>query len=208
MVDDSTSISWESVYNISHSWMDVLIFMSFYLESCVWPDAICDSCRSKELRQIASDYATSLPMVITGDESWIYGYPEIAESKLTEAKKGDRRRGKSRACSSVLSHQGDCWQRIRPGRPNSQLCILMWLFLWWLRRLRPKIWWQKKSWLLPHDNALFHTSFFTRDFFFFLPKTNMTIFPHPLYSPDLAPCDFLCFPQLKIKMKGRHFDTI
>jgi hypothetical protein len=31
---------------------------------------------------------------------------------------------------------------------------------------------------------------------------------HPLYSPDLAPCDFSLFPQVKIKLKGRHFDTI
>ena len=31
--------------------------------------------------------------------------------------------------------------------------------------------------------------------------------PHPPYSPDLAPCDFL-FPKLKLRMKGRRFDTI
>jgi hypothetical protein len=77
--------------------------------------AISDSCRSKELRQIASDDATSLSVVITGDESWIYGYePETAtvlpmeKLKLTETQKSDRPRGKSRACSSILSHQGDC----------------------------------------------------------------------------------------------------
>jgi hypothetical protein len=37
---------------------------------------------------------------------------------------------------------------------------------------------------------------------------NMTVTPHPPYSPDLAPCDFSLFPRLKIKLKGRHFDTI
>jgi hypothetical protein len=31
-------------------------------------------------------------------------------------------------------------------------------------------------------------------------KTNMTVVPHPQY--------FSLFPQLKIKLKGRHFDTI
>jgi hypothetical protein len=30
-VDDSTSISMESAYKISRSWVDVLIFTSFYL---------------------------------------------------------------------------------------------------------------------------------------------------------------------------------
>jgi hypothetical protein len=34
----------------------------------------------------------------------------------------------------------------------------------------------------------------------------MTVIPHPPSSPDLAPCDF-SVPQLKIKLKGCHFDT-
>jgi hypothetical protein len=36
----------------------------------------------------------------------------------------------------------------------------------------------------------------------------MTVVPHPPYSPDLTPCDFSLLPRLKIKMKGRRFDTI
>jgi hypothetical protein len=43
------------------------------------------------------------------------------------------------------------------------------------------------------DNALSHTSFFTREFFF---TKNITLVPHPPY--------FCLFPRLK----GRHFDTI
>jgi hypothetical protein len=30
----------------------------------------------------------------------------------------------------------------------------------------------------------------------------MAVIPHPLYSPDLAPCDFFLFPKLKLKLKG------
>jgi hypothetical protein len=37
-VNDSTCISWESVYKISRSWVDVLIFAPFYMKSCIWPD--------------------------------------------------------------------------------------------------------------------------------------------------------------------------
>jgi hypothetical protein len=58
---------------------------------------------------------------------------------------------------------------------------------------------------LDHDNAPSYTSFFTREF---LTKNNMTVIPHPPYSPDLAPCNFSLFPQLKIKLKGYHFNTI
>jgi hypothetical protein len=72
-----------------------------------------------------------------------------------------------------------------------------------VRRLRPEIWRQKK-WLLHHYNAPSHTSFFSREF---LTKNNMTVVPHPDYSPDLAPCDFSLLPRLKIKLKGRQFDT-
>jgi hypothetical protein len=36
----------------------------------------------------------------------------------------------------------------------------------------------------------------------------MTVMPHPPYSPDLAPCDFFLFPKLKMKLKGRRFQTL
>jgi len=32
--------------------------------------------------------------------------------------------------------------------------------------------------------------------------------PQPPYSPDLSPCDFFLFPQLKNHLKGRHFGTL
>jgi hypothetical protein len=31
--------------------------------------------------------------------------------------------------------------------------------------------------------------------------------PHPLYSPDLAPCDFFLYPKMKLWLKGCSFDT-
>jgi hypothetical protein len=30
---------------------------------------------------------------------------------------------------------------------------------------------------------------------------------HPPYSPDLAPCNFVLFLKMKLKLKGRQFDT-
>jgi hypothetical protein len=35
----------------------------------------------------------------------------------------------------------------------------------------------------------------------------MAIIPHPPHSPDMAPCDFFLFPKIKLKLKGRRFDT-
>jgi hypothetical protein len=31
--------------------------------------------------------------------------------------------------------------------------------------------------------------------------------PHPTYSPYLALCEFFLFPKIKLKLKGRRFDT-
>jgi hypothetical protein len=36
----------------------------------------------------------------------------------------------------------------------------------------------------------------------------MVIVPHPPYSPDLAASDFALFLKLKIKLKGRRFETV
>jgi len=42
----------------------------------------------------------------------------------------------------------------------------------------------------------------------FLAKHNIPWLSHPPYSPDLAPCDFFLFPQLKKTMKDRRFHYI
>jgi hypothetical protein len=42
----------------------------------------------------------------------------------------------------------------------------------------------------------------------FVTNSNTDIVPHLPYSPDLAPCDFALFPKLKMKLKGRHFETV
>jgi hypothetical protein len=36
----------------------------------------------------------------------------------------------------------------------------------------------------------------------------MALIHYPPYSSDLAPCDFFLFPKMKLKLKGRRFDTI
>jgi hypothetical protein len=73
-----------------------------------------------------------------------------------------------------------------------------------VRRKRPELW-RNHNWLLHHDNAPTHTSLETKEF---VTNSNMVIVLHPPCLPDLAPCDFALFPKLKMKLKGRHFDTV
>jgi hypothetical protein len=42
----------------------------------------------------------------------------------------------------------------------------------------------------------------------FLAAKNVAAVPHPPYSPDLAPCDFLLFPRMKSKLKGHRFQNV
>ncbi|PNF41538.1 hypothetical protein B7P43_G12319 [Cryptotermes secundus] len=72
-----------------------------------------------------------------------------------------------------------------------------------MRRKRPEKW-RTNNWVLHHDNARPHTADIVQEF---LAKNKMAVVPHPPYSPDLAPCDFFLFLKMKIKLKGRRFDT-
>ena len=58
---------------------------------------------------------------------------------------------------------------------------------------------------LLHDNAPSHRSIIVRNF---LASKGVVVLDHPPYSPDLAPCDYFLFPKLKMKPKGKRFDTI
>ena len=73
-----------------------------------------------------------------------------------------------------------------------------------LRRKRPDQW-RNNTWLLHHENASAHAVLLTRRF---LTDNNMTVVPHSPCSPDLAPSDFLLFPKLKMKLKGRRFQPL
>ena len=55
---------------------------------------------------------------------------------------------------------------------------------------------------LLHDNALAHTSAIITAF---LKKEKVTVLPHPPYSQDLVPCDFVLFPKLKAFLAGRKY---
>ena len=57
--------------------------------------------------------------------------------------------------------------------------------------------------LLQHDNAPAHTSRKVKQKLQELP--GIEVFPHPAYSPDLAPSDFHLFRSLAHFLRGRKF---
>lgn len=66
--------------------------------------------------------------------------------------------------------------------------------------------WRNRNWLLHHNNAPVHT--FPRRRRSLKKKKqpkNMAIVPHPLYSPDLAPCDFALFLKIETEAERTPF---
>jgi len=72
-----------------------------------------------------------------------------------------------------------------------------------VRRKRPEKW--VNGFILHYDSAPSHTSLLVWQF---LSNKNITMFPYPPYSPDLAPCNFWLFPKVKMTMKGKRFESI
>ena len=75
-----------------------------------------------------------------------------------------------------------------------------------LREFRKRFCWRRPAlfklgqWHFHQVNAPVHNSILVTDY---LTKMGIKTVPHPLYSPDLAPCDFCLFP----KLRGCHYET-
>ncbi|UYV77231.1 hypothetical protein LAZ67_15000188 [Cordylochernes scorpioides] len=61
---------------------------------------------------------------------------------------------------------------------------------------------QSQQWKLLHDNAPTHKANFVMDY---STKHSVVVLSHPPYSPDLYPCEYFYFSNLKLALKGRRF---
>ena len=71
-----------------------------------------------------------------------------------------------------------------------------------LSQLRQEI--ARKKWGLLQDNAPAHTS---QDAMTAATECGFEIFPHPPYSPDMAPSDFCLFPKRKSHLCGTQYGS-
>lgn len=169
----------------------------------------------ESLNEVNND-AELLKRLITGDETWVYGYD--VETKVQSSqwrRSGSPRPKKARQVRSnvkvmltvFFDFNGIVHHEFLPQGQT----INKEYYLQVQRRLREAIrkkrpdLWQNNSWLLHHDNAPAHTSLLVREF---LAKHKTVTMPQPPYSPDMAPCDFFLFPKIKRTLKGRRFASI
>jgi len=173
--------------------------------------AIC-----QELRQRAVDDPSFMSRVITGDESWVYGYdPETKQQSSQWKSPGSPRPKKARqsrrATKSMLIVFFDIRGIVNHEFVPEYQTVNAEFYCNVLRRLREDI--RRKrpelccagNWLLHDDNAPSHRDLVTREF---LAHKGIITLPNPPYSPDLAPCDFFLFPKMKLQLKGRRFDRV
>lgn len=71
-----------------------------------------------------------------------------------------------------------------------------------LMKKRPHL--AKKKVLFHHDNAPAHSSAIATAK---LVELRYELLPHPPYSPDLAPCNFFLFPNMKKWLGGKRFTS-
>ena len=164
---------------------------------------------SQELHANANGNENFLKNIITGDETWVYGYD--VETKMQSSQwmgKGSPRPKKARMSQSnikVMLVVFFDWKGIvhhefvpRGQAVNKQLyqevlaCLMD-----AVRRKRPELW-ENQTWMLHHDNAPAHTSLLVCSY---LAKHQTSVVPHPPSSPDVTQADFSCFPNLKPLLK-------
>jgi len=171
---------------------------------------------SQELLDCVSVDENFLKTIVTGDETWVYGYDVETKAQSSQwMKQGSPRPKKarmSRPNMNVMLLVFFDWQGIthqefvpRGQTVNKEFYVAVLKHLREaVRRMRPQLW-TNQSWVLHHDNAPARSWFLVRNF---LAKNETTVVPQPFYSPDLAPADFFMFRKLKSTLKGRCFDTI
>ncbi|KAJ4442248.1 hypothetical protein ANN_12114 [Periplaneta americana] len=155
-----------------------------------------------------------LNTVITGDESWVYGYGPETKRQSSQWKHPESPRPRKRQVRSKIKVMLTVFFDVR-GIVHHEYALegqmvtkeyyhdVLWRLRDAVRRKRPDMW-MANNWHLHHDNAPAHSSQLIHTF---LAKHGITTVRQPPYSVDLAPCDFWLFPKLKTPLKGSRFES-
>jgi len=147
---------------------------------------------SQELLANANGNENFLKNIITGDETWVYGYD--VETKMQSSQwmgKGSPGPKKARMSRSkikvllvaIFDRKGFVHHEFVPRGQmvNKQLYQEVLARLGdAVHRKRPELW-ENQTWMLHHDNAPAHASLLIRSY---LAKHQTSVVPHPPCSPD------------------------
>ena len=155
-----------------------------------------------------------LESLVTMDEMWVSFYtPELKSQSMQWLPVGAAAPKKAKTTTSTkkllfiafFDFEGLIYQHFVPPKQtiNSVYYIeVLSKFLKHLNEKRPdKV---KNGWLFHQDNARPHVSRATMEF---MAKRKIKLFEHAPFSPDLAPCDFYLFPELKKCLAGHRYES-
>ncbi|GFY13981.1 mariner Mos1 transposase [Trichonephila clavipes] len=151
--------------------------------------------------QSASDDPEFMKLIITGDESWVYGYdPETKQESSQWNPPGSPRPKKARQVRSKIKVMlivfFDADGIVHPEHAPQGQTVNKEFYLDVMRKLREAVrrkrpvLWASSRWMLHHDGAPAHTANLVQHF---LTKPGTIQVAHPPYSPDMAPSDFSSF---------------
>ncbi|PNF42337.1 hypothetical protein B7P43_G03673, partial [Cryptotermes secundus] len=170
---------------------------------------------AQDMLECANRDPEFLKTVITGDESWVYGYDTETKVQALQWKHPTSTRPKNapqvRSNVNVIltvffDYRGVVHHKYAPlGQTvNKEYYKEVLRHLRdAVRRKRPKLW-EARNWQLHHDNDPVHSSHLIQGF---LAKHGIPLVRQAPYSPDMAPCDFWLFQRLKTPLKGSRFDS-
>lgn len=153
--------------------------------------------------------------IVTGDETWIYAYDPETKQQSTVWVFDDEPPPTKVVRSKSMDKQMVAVFFRRTGIiavipvPKGKTVNAQWYTGVCLPQVFEKLHEQRPSAgvrgiLLHHDNAPAHTAARTIDF---LHDAGVQLVSHPPYSPDLAPCDFNLFGEVKNKLRGKRFQS-
>ncbi len=170
---------------------------------------------AQDLLDCANSDSDFMNTIITGDETWVYGYdPETKFQSSQWKHHTSPRPKKARQVRSNVKVILTCFfdsngivhhEYAQAGQTiNKEYYLEVMRHLRdAVRRKRPKMW-AAQNWQLHHDNAPAHFAHLIQTY---LAKNNTPLVRHPPYSPDMASCDFWLFPKLKTTLKGKRFES-
>ena len=215
-IAEMVGISTERVHNILHE------FLGMRKLSARWVPRLLtvDNKRNREttlklcLDMFKRNPREFLRRFITVDETWIHHYtPEMKEQSKQWTSPGERAPKKAKTVPSAgkvmatvfWDSQGVIFiDYLQKGKTITGLYYseLLGRFDEALQKKRPRL--QRKKVLFHHDNTPPHSSHIVAAK---LAELRYELLPHPPYSPDLAPCDFFLFPNMKKWLGGKRFTS-
>lgn len=215
-IADELRISKERVHHIVHEELDFTKRSARWVPRLLTPDMKLMRLRASKagLERIQHNPKDFWRRIVTVDETWIHYYtPESKEQSKQWMRKGEKAPVKAKTTKSAEKVMAtvfwDCQGILLVDYLEKGKSITGLYYAGLLHNLNDEICnnrrgIEKKKVLFLQDNASPHKAAVSMAK---LHELRYEIIEHAPYSPDLSPCDFFLFPQLKKNLAGRRFES-